>query len=128
MMRLMMLLLVVGGRSLAARDGARIATGGAYHNSSWASSSTVRLVRRLHYNEAIRLDPNNAPTYNNRGRAYHTHGDLNKAISDYNEAIRLDSNDAPAYNNRGVARAPSAKLTVLAALQANPTLLTPALP
>src|SRR5258708_22630339 len=44
---MMVLFLMVGGCSLAARIGARITTGEAYHNSSWASSSTVQLVRRL---------------------------------------------------------------------------------
>jgi hypothetical protein len=38
---MMVLFLVVGGLKARARIGAHIATGEAYHNSSWASSSTV---------------------------------------------------------------------------------------
>ena len=40
--------------------------------------------------EAIRLDPNNASAYNNRGFAYGSKGDYDRAIADYTEAIRLD--------------------------------------
>ena len=45
----------------------------------------------LDYDEAIRLDPDDAKAYYNRG---HAKGELRRypaAIADYNEAIRLDS-------------------------------------
>src|SRR5215469_8097074 len=51
--------------------------------------------------EAIRLDPNSADAYNNRGNAYYNHGNVDQAISDYSDAIRLDPNYVSAYNNRG---------------------------
>ena len=44
-----------------------------------------------------------AVAYNNRGIAYATKGDLDRAIADFSEAIRLDPKDAHAYNNRGSA-------------------------
>jgi len=51
--------------------------------------------------EAIRLNPNSAAAYNNRGRAYQSRRDYDKALRDYSQAILLDSNYAAAYNNRG---------------------------
>jgi tetratricopeptide (TPR) repeat protein len=53
------------------------------------------------FNEAIRLDPNTAPAYRNRGDAYRNKGDKDRAIHDYNQAIGLDPNDAFAFCNRG---------------------------
>jgi tetratricopeptide (TPR) repeat protein len=55
------------------------------------------------YDEAIRVEPNYAAAYNNRGRAYYAKGDYDKAITDFNQAITLDSNYADAYNNRALA-------------------------
>jgi Flp pilus assembly protein TadD len=56
------------------------------------------------YSEAIRLKPDYASAYNNRGVARDDRGDLAGAIRDYSEAIRLKPNYADAYNNRGVSR------------------------
>ena len=57
------------------------------------------------YTEAIRIKPDYADAYNNRGVVHHdAKGDLNGAIKDYNEAIRLKPDDADAYYNRGIAR------------------------
>ena len=39
---------------------------------------------------AIRLDPENAGAFNNRGIAWYDKKEYDKAIADYNEAIRLD--------------------------------------
>ena len=55
-----------------------------------------------HYSHAIKLDPNNASTYNNRGVTYVEKGNLDHAIEDFNTAIDLKPNYA-AYNNRGSA-------------------------
>ena len=51
--------------------------------------------------EAIRLDPTYACSYNNRGRTYAFKGDYDRAITDYSEALKLNPNMAIAYNNRG---------------------------
>jgi tetratricopeptide (TPR) repeat protein len=53
------------------------------------------------YNEALKIDPKYAVTYNNRGNAYYFKKDYSRAIADYDEAIRLDPKYAVAYNNRG---------------------------
>jgi tetratricopeptide (TPR) repeat protein len=53
------------------------------------------------FSQAIRLDPNYATAYSNRGVAYKEKGDHDRAIADYSQAIRLDPNYATAYNNRG---------------------------
>ena len=51
----------------------------------------------------IRLEPNYAGAYNNRGLAHRDGGNLDLAIADFNQAIRLDPNYASAYSNRGIA-------------------------
>jgi lipoprotein NlpI len=55
------------------------------------------------FNEAIRLNPNYAQAYNNRGIAYFDKRENDRAIQDFNEAIRLDPNAFEAYGNRGYA-------------------------
>src|SRR6478752_3135348 len=40
--------------------------------------------------QAIRLDPNDAPAYANRGMIYQARDDLDHAVADYDEAIRLN--------------------------------------
>ena len=57
------------------------------------------------FDEAIRLRPEYARAYNNRGVAHKKRGDLDQALADYSEAIRGDPNYADAYHNRSVALA-----------------------
>jgi tetratricopeptide (TPR) repeat protein len=57
-----------------------------------------------YFSEAIRLKPDFAEAYNNRGIARHEKGDLDGALKDCAEAIRLKPNFAEAYNTRGRAR------------------------
>ncbi|MEA1949708.1 MAG: tetratricopeptide repeat protein [Thermodesulfobacteriota bacterium] len=52
-------------------------------------------------NRAIKLNPNDAINYNNRGVALYKLGRYQQAIKDFNQAIHLDPNDLYAYNNRG---------------------------
>jgi tetratricopeptide (TPR) repeat protein len=56
------------------------------------------------YSEAIRLQPDFAYAFNNRGAARLAKGDSAGALEDYDEAIRLKPDYAYAYNNRGAAR------------------------
>ena len=53
--------------------------------------------------EAIRLQPDFAEAFNNRGIAHQAKGDLETAIRDYDQAIRFRPDYADAYNNRGAA-------------------------
>lgn len=55
------------------------------------------------YDEAIRLDPQAAVVYSNRGQVYTILDQYQRAIQDLHEAIRLDPQLAEAYNNRGFA-------------------------
>jgi len=56
------------------------------------------------YSEAIRLKPDYADAFNNRGVARSRGGDLKGAIGDYSEAIRLKPDHADAFINRSRAR------------------------
>jgi len=56
------------------------------------------------YTAAIRLKPDYAAAYYNRGWARDEKGDFDGAMQDYTEAIRLKPDYADAYNNRGIAR------------------------
>src|ERR1017187_4152305 len=67
------------------------------------------------YSEAIRLKPDYAEAFNNRGVARANRGDVEGALLDCNEAIRLKPDYAAAFYNRGNARA--AKGDVEGALQ-----------
>jgi tetratricopeptide (TPR) repeat protein len=54
------------------------------------------------YNEAIRLNPQFAMAYNNRGYAYQAEGDYTQAIADYTRSIDLGNPELHIpYNNRG---------------------------
>ena len=55
------------------------------------------------YSHAIKLNPNYANAYYNRGVAYYGKSDYQQAINDYTKAMNLRPNDTKAYNNRGVA-------------------------
>jgi tetratricopeptide (TPR) repeat protein len=57
------------------------------------------------YSEVIRLNPQYAKAYCNRGLARYNKGDLDGAIADYDEALRLDPQFDIAYYNRAFARA-----------------------
>ena len=66
-------------------------------------TTTLAGTRRaiVDYDEAIRLQPDLAYAYNNRGAAYADLGRYAEAIVDYDEAIQLQPDLADAYNNRG---------------------------
>ena len=56
------------------------------------------------YTKAIKLKPDYAIAYNNRGNSKDDLGDYQGAIKDYDIAIKLKPDYAIAYNNRGVAK------------------------
>jgi tetratricopeptide (TPR) repeat protein len=55
------------------------------------------------FDEAIRVDPNYAAGFSNRGVAYMKKEDYDRAIADFDEAIRVDPNYADGFSNRGLA-------------------------
>ena len=58
------------------------------------------------YEQAIRLNPDNANAYNNRGIIYRIKGEYGRAIADYDKAIWLKNGNFPAaYYNRALAHA-----------------------
>jgi tetratricopeptide (TPR) repeat protein len=54
------------------------------------------------YDQAIRINPNDATTYNNKGISLHGLRRYEEAITTYDQAIHLDSNNTFAYNNKGI--------------------------
>ena len=57
-----------------------------------------------HYDEAIRIYPQDADAYNNRGNAKLALGLHHDAIADCNRAIHINPQHAAAYYNRGTAK------------------------
>jgi tetratricopeptide (TPR) repeat protein len=55
------------------------------------------------FDQAIKVSPQFAPAYNNRGRAYHLQRELNRAIADFDKAIEFDPGYADACENRAKA-------------------------
>ena len=56
------------------------------------------------FDAAIRLKPDHADAYNNRGNAKAALGRHDDAIADYDKAIRLKPDNADAYYKRGNAK------------------------
>jgi tetratricopeptide (TPR) repeat protein len=56
-----------------------------------------------HCNQAIRITPDYADAYYNKGIAYNNLGQYQRAIEDYSEAIRLKPDYTDAFINRGFA-------------------------
>ena len=54
------------------------------------------------YSEAIKLKPDDAFAWYERGKAYAYKGDYDQAIKDYSKAIELKPDQAGAWNNRGM--------------------------
>jgi len=60
--------------------------------------------------EALKLSPQNAYLYFNRGNLFAGMKNYERAIADYSRSLELDPRLAEAYYNRGVAYAQSGKL------------------
>ena len=56
------------------------------------------------YDEVLRLQPDDAVAYNNRGLAKMDLGQYEAALADFDEALRLKPDQAETYNNRGLAK------------------------
>ncbi len=53
------------------------------------------------FDAVIRLNPNYANAWFNRGQLKYDQNDVTGALEDYNQAIQLQSNDASFFNSRG---------------------------
>ncbi|MFQ6029662.1 MAG: tetratricopeptide repeat protein [Dehalococcoidia bacterium] len=75
---------------------APVSNAGQHYNAGAELAEQGRLAEAIaEYNEALRLDPQLALTYNNRGEAYRNLCQYQRAIQDYEEALRLDSQLCP---------------------------------
>jgi protein O-mannosyl-transferase len=55
-----------------------------------------------YFDKSIRLSPDYAESYKNRGLAYYALGQYQQAIDDYSKAISVRPDYAEAYNGRGI--------------------------
>jgi tetratricopeptide (TPR) repeat protein/curved DNA-binding protein CbpA len=54
------------------------------------------------FDEAIRLNPNDAQSYNIRGNVWDELGVLERALADYDESIRIDPNNPVVFHDRAI--------------------------
>ena len=78
-------------------------------NGTDVTIKTANVVSDL--TQAIRLDPQNAYLYYNRGCIYAVRKDYGHAIDDFTNALQLDHGIAEAWYNRGIARIQSGHKT-----------------
>jgi len=71
-----------------------------YYNRGVLQDDRERQIQD--YTQAIRIDPNYASAYYNRGLAYRKQNRIDDAITDYTTALRIEQKH-DIYNNRGVA-------------------------
>jgi TPR repeat len=64
----------------------------------------VAPIAETEYDIAVRLHPNEAAVYYDRGGYRALSGNRQGQIEDYDQAIKLDSDYADAYHSRGIAR------------------------
>ncbi len=58
----------------------------------------------VQFGEAVRLDPQDGPAFNNRANARTALGDSQGALADYDRAVELDPGYAFIYFNRGITK------------------------
>jgi tetratricopeptide (TPR) repeat protein len=98
---LAILLLILPGPRLSAADADAAYT---------AATNGIQLYREGKYDEAIqqfdeaiRLNPEDASSYRNRAVAYNKKGDHAQAVASYTEALKIAPDDVPAHAGRGAA-------------------------
>jgi tetratricopeptide (TPR) repeat protein len=75
----------------------------AYYNRGTARGKIFAVNLAIQdFDQAIKLNPHQAPVFNNRGLLYRLKGEYDRALQDLNEALRLDSAYGPAWFNRGL--------------------------
>ncbi|GHV06101.1 hypothetical protein AGMMS50229_10300 [Campylobacterota bacterium] len=73
----------------------------AFNDGAAAANRSDRQEAVKQSTQAIKIVPNDAKAYYNRGNSYFELGDYSKAIEYYTKAIEIDPNHVDAYNNRG---------------------------
>ncbi len=58
----------------------------------------------LDYNTGLRVDPDNAVLYSNRGKVWFDRKEFQKALEDYNRSLALKGDDPQTLSNRGAAK------------------------
>jgi tetratricopeptide (TPR) repeat protein len=81
-----------GGVAEHANKGVELAQGGAYEEAI------------EEFTKAIKISPEDARLYNDRGRVYHRMNRLLEAIEDFSTAIKLAPKDYAGYSERGAAQ------------------------
>lgn len=77
--------------------------GHVFHNRGVYQQERGDLGRAIaDFDQAIRLDPEFAPSFYSRGLAYKDKGKLEDAFVDFDQAFRLDPNDTYARKNRAL--------------------------
>ena len=99
--RLAGVLLFSGVTMLAGCHRAPTAAEKAFQQGKEAATNREFDVAIASFTEAIRLDPNSAMAYRDRGLAYEGKGDHDKALADYTEALRINPQYDQAYYLRG---------------------------
>jgi len=89
---------------IAAGNGSTHDRAAAHFHRGTAYGMSGQLDRALpDLDQAIELDPDWSPPYNNRARAYVGKGEPARAIPDYDKLLALKPDDAGAYVNRALA-------------------------
>ena len=93
---------MIGSRLLLSRVTLPLSRSSHHSPSLGFFNSQIRPIfaDHLHYDEAIRPDPQYEDAYYNRGIAYDNLGQYEWAIQDYDQAIRLNPDYWVTYDNR----------------------------
>ena len=74
-----------------------------FFNRAYSAMATLSIDEQVQlYSEAIKLDPENAEAYFQRGTCYHKMKEYDLALHDYSQSIELNPKNVLSYLNRGI--------------------------
>jgi tetratricopeptide (TPR) repeat protein len=88
--------LLVSSKALAQQAGDYVKQGDEFKNKTDYDQAIAA------YNEALRLEPNNAAAYRGRGTSWTFKREYDKALADHDEAIRLEPSNSYGYQDRAL--------------------------